>query len=85
MPEMKVEPLKIMANYNFMNDIKHSFNSLEKENTNNTKIVYNIYTRGVILYIRCVLRYVNCKLISNPLHNLDDNIKNLLVKVDQII
>jgi len=67
MVEMKVEPLKIMANYNFMNDIKYSFNSLEKENTNNTKIIYNIYTRYVVLYIRCVLRYVNCKLIYNQL------------------
>ena len=28
---MKVEPLKVMANYNFMNDVKYTFNSLEKE------------------------------------------------------
>ena len=62
---MKVNPLKIMESYNFMNDVKHTFNSLDKESTNTTKIIYNMYTRHIMLYVRCVLRYINATLTNS--------------------
>lgn len=56
---MKIAPLNAIPQYDFTKDVANTYNPLDIEVANNNKIIYNIYQKYVILYIKVALRYIN--------------------------
>lgn len=71
--------------YDLMKEVKYTYSNLDIEQQNNTKPVYNSYTKHVALYLRACLRYINCYFtLLSVGSDLDESILELLKKLEII-
>ncbi|EAR94374.2 hypothetical protein TTHERM_00049190 (macronuclear) [Tetrahymena thermophila SB210] len=84
-PDMKVDPLNPIPQYDLMKEVKYTYANLDIEILNNTKHIYNSYIKNVALYMRACLRYVNCYFTLYTIGSeLDENVLEILKKLEKI-
>lgn len=82
---MKVDPLNPIPQYDLMKEVKYTYSPVDAEQQNNTKPVYNSYTKNVALYMRACLRYIHCYFTLYKFGSeLDEKILELLKKLERI-
>ena len=81
----QIDILNPLPQYDLMKEVKYTYNNLDIDNTNNTKPVYNSYTKNIALYMRACLRYINCYFTMHQQGmEVDEKIFKLLKKIETI-
>lgn len=57
--DMKISLLNSLPEFDFTKEVRNTYNPLDIDVANNNKMIYNIYQKHVILYVKAALRYVN--------------------------